>query len=186
MNAAKSLPTTGGAWREMTTAPYNAEPANFTDPFWGNAGAGFSIVGGRTTALVQGAGRQAGSPAPPTAASGRRATTGQHWKPTFDNMPSLSIGALAVDPVDDSLWVGTGEANTSQDSYAGTGVYRSTNGGKSYTRVGNVGGKNPLVSPHGLPVDLRQPRHGIRGDQQRSVAQGRLTERVDRGARPGR
>jgi hypothetical protein len=51
--AAKSLPTSGSAWQELTTVPYNAQPSNYTDPFWSNIGAGFSIVGGRTTALVQ-------------------------------------------------------------------------------------------------------------------------------------
>ena len=39
------------------------------------------------------------------------------------------------------------EANTSQDSYAGAGVYRSTNDGASYQRVGDdSSGNNPLVS----------------------------------------
>jgi hypothetical protein len=62
-------------------------------------------------------------------------------------MPTLSIGALAIDPADGSLWVGTGEANTSQDSYAGTGVYRSANDGRSFRRVGDdSSGNNPLVS----------------------------------------
>ena len=61
-------------------------------------------------------------------------------------MPTLSIGALAVDPADGSLWVGTGEANTSQDSYAGTGVYRSGNEGASLQRVGDTTAGNPLTS----------------------------------------
>ncbi len=187
VNAAKSLPTSGGAWREMTTAPYNAEPSNFTDPFWGNAGAGFSIVGGRTTALVQDAG---GTWFAGTADGGVWATSdhGQHWKPTFDNMPSLSIGALAVDPIDNSLWVGTGEANTSQDSYAGTGVYRSTNGGKSYTRVGNVGGKNPLVSHtvFQLTFDNRGTAYAATNDGlwRKGASQSAWTEVLDPAGEP--
>jgi hypothetical protein len=75
----------------------------------------------------------------------RSGDRGQHWTATFDSMPSLSIGSLAVDPADGSLWVGTGEANTSQDSYAGTGVYRSTDDGASYQRVGDTSsGSNPI------------------------------------------
>ena len=59
-------------------------------------------------------------------------------------MPTLSIGALTVDPADGSLWVGTGEANVSQDSYAGTGVYRSANDGATWQRVGDTTAGNPL------------------------------------------
>jgi hypothetical protein len=61
-------------------------------------------------------------------------------------MPTLSIGALAIDPATHALWVGTGEANQSSDSYAGTGVYASTNDGKTFTAVGAVNGVSPLAS----------------------------------------
>ena len=61
-------------------------------------------------------------------------------------MPTLSIGAIAVDPVDGSLWVGTGEANVSQDSYKGTGVYRTADGGASFHVVGaDASGNSPLT-----------------------------------------
>ena len=66
------------------------------------------------------------------------------WSPLTDGLPSLSIGALAVNPADGSVWVGTGEANTSQDSYAGIGVYRIAGSGTP-TRVGDsADGTNPL------------------------------------------
>jgi hypothetical protein len=143
---AAALPVTGSAWQEFTNVPYNAQPSNYTDPFWGNEGAGFSLVGGRITALATTADGTwfAG------AADGgvwKSTDQGQSWTPVFDSMPTLSIGALAVDPVDGSLWVGTGEANVSQDSYAGTGVYRSADDGASFQRVGDdSSGNNPLVS----------------------------------------
>jgi hypothetical protein len=144
---ARSLPVTGGPWTEFTTQPYQAEPAGYTDPFWSNAGAGFDLVGGRTTAMTQ---TPDGSWFAGTADGGvwRSRNRGGTWTPVFDGMPSLSIGAVAVDPRDGSLWVGTGEANTSQDSYAGTGVYRSTDDGASFSRVGNDNSTdgNPLVS----------------------------------------
>jgi len=141
---AAALPATSGTWQEFTTKPYNAEPAGYTDPFWSNLGAGFSLVGGRTTALAT---TPAGTWIAGTADGGvwRSTDQGASWKPVFDGMPSLSIGAVAVDPKDGSLWVGTGEANVSQDSYAGTGVYRSTNDGRSFQRVGDdASGNNPL------------------------------------------
>jgi len=76
----------------------------------------------------------------------RSRNQGQTWTPLFDSMPSLSIGALAIDPADGSVWVGTGEANLSSDSYAGTGIYRSTNDGASWQRVGDSRAGNPIVS----------------------------------------
>src|SRR5579864_4772485 len=144
--AAAALPVSGSAWQEVTNKPYNAQPSNYTDPFWGNEGAGFSIVGGRVTALAT---TPDGTWFAGAADGGvwRSSDSGQHWTAVFDSMPTLSIGALAVDPTDGSLWVGTGEANTSQDSYAGTGVYRSSNDGATWQRVGDdSSGNNPLAS----------------------------------------
>jgi hypothetical protein len=144
---AMGLSRTGGRWEEFTRVPYNAEPSNYTDPFWSNIGAGFSIVGGRVTALVTTAhgGWFAG------AADGgvwRSNDQGQNWTPVFDSMPTLSIGALAADPRDGSLWVGTGEANTSQDSYSGTGVYRSTDHGNTWQRLGDDQAGNNVLAAH--------------------------------------
>jgi hypothetical protein len=50
----------------------------------------------------------------------------------------LSIGALLVTGSGSkyTVYAGTGEANTSSDSYAGIGVIASTNGGSSWHRVG--------------------------------------------------
>ncbi|MGN6723368.1 MAG: hypothetical protein ACTHJM_12230 [Marmoricola sp.] len=142
---AHSMPSTGGAWTEVTNRPYNAETSPYLDPFWSNVGAGFGLVGGRTTALAE---APDGAWFAGTANGGvwRSSDQGAHWTPTSDGLPSLAIGAVAIDPADGSLWVGTGEANTSQDSYAGTGVYRSSDDGATYTRVGDVNGANPLVS----------------------------------------
>ncbi len=143
---AAALTAQGPRWQEFTTAPYNAQPASYTDPFWSNAGAGFSLVGGRVTAL---AATPDGTWFAGTADGGvwRSTDQGQHWTPVFDSMPTLSIGALAVNPADGSLWVGTGEANLSQDSYAGTGVYRSANDGATFRLVGGGSpASNPLVS----------------------------------------
>ena len=145
VRAANALPERGGRWQQFTNQAYDLEPSNYTDPFWGNEGAGFSLVGGRVTALAQ---TPNGDWFAGAADGGvwRSSDQGAHWTPVFDNMPTLSIGALAVDPVDGSLWVGTGEANVSQDSYAGTGVYRSTNDGSSWKVVApDAFGNSPLV-----------------------------------------
>ena len=142
---AAQLPRSGGAWQEFTTQPDDAQPSDYTDPFWSNVGAGWADVGGRTTALAT---TPDGAWFAGTADGGvwRSYDQGQHWTPVFDHMPTLSIGALAVDPVTHALWVGTGEANQSSDSYAGTGVYSSTNEGRTFSAVGDVHGVSPLTS----------------------------------------
>lgn len=62
---------------------------------------------------------------------------GATWQAVFEHVPSTSIGDLAVTPTSpDTLWVGTGEANIFRASMAGVGVYRSTDGGATYTHMG--------------------------------------------------
>lgn len=57
--------------------------------------------------------------------------------PIFDNEKVVSIGDVTVDQQDTSIvWVGSGEANNSRSSYYGDGVYKSTNGGKTWKNMG--------------------------------------------------
>ncbi|MGB9181930.1 MAG: carboxypeptidase-like regulatory domain-containing protein, partial [Pyrinomonadaceae bacterium] len=66
---------------------------------------------------------------------------GTTWTPIFDTAQSLAIGALNLDPANGWLWVGTGEANGSADSYAGVGLYRIENVNTTATLVGPI---NPI------------------------------------------
>jgi photosystem II stability/assembly factor-like uncharacterized protein len=55
----------------------------------------------------------------------------------FTDEEVFSIGAIAVAPSDgDILYLGSGEANNSRSSYWGNGVYKSTDGGDSWTNIG--------------------------------------------------
>lgn len=62
---------------------------------------------------------------------------GQSFKPVFDHLGSLVIGDMAIAHSDDNIiWVGTGENNSSRSTYAGSGLYKSTNGGNSWLFMG--------------------------------------------------
>ena len=59
------------------------------------------------------------------------------WAAVFDREPVHSIGAVAVAQARPSdVWVGTGEATNRQSSGWGDGVYKSTDGGRSWTNLG--------------------------------------------------
>src|SRR5664279_77673 len=62
---------------------------------------------------------------------------GTTFEPVFDNMPTASIGDIAIDPNNpDVVWVGTGEANIYRSSNPGCGVFKTTDGGKSWNLMG--------------------------------------------------
>jgi photosystem II stability/assembly factor-like uncharacterized protein len=62
---------------------------------------------------------------------------GTTFEPIFEQAPSAQGGDVTVAPSDpDIVWYGTGEANIFRSSNAGTGVYRSTDGGKTWQHMG--------------------------------------------------
>jgi photosystem II stability/assembly factor-like uncharacterized protein len=62
---------------------------------------------------------------------------GKSWQAIFDDMPSTSIGDIAVAPSNpDIVWVGTGEANIFRASMPGVGLYKSTDAGRTWTHMG--------------------------------------------------
>jgi photosystem II stability/assembly factor-like uncharacterized protein len=62
---------------------------------------------------------------------------GTVWNPIFDNQPVASIGAIAVAPSDPkTIYAGTGEPDIRSDLASGNGVYKSSNGGQTWTHVG--------------------------------------------------
>jgi len=61
---------------------------------------------------------------------------GQSFTSIFDSVDVLTIGDIAVNWQNRHIWVGTGEVNSSRSTYAGLGVYRSSNNGKSWEYLG--------------------------------------------------
>jgi photosystem II stability/assembly factor-like uncharacterized protein len=62
---------------------------------------------------------------------------GTTWTPLFDNEGSFAIGVVELDPNDSkTIWVGTGENNAQRSVAYGDGVYKSIDGGASWTNMG--------------------------------------------------
>ena len=62
---------------------------------------------------------------------------GTTFQPIFDTYGTHSVGDVAVAPSDPNIvWVGTGEANNRQSSSYGDGIYKSVDGGKTFTKMG--------------------------------------------------
>lgn len=120
--AAAARPPAGLATTSGTLTWVNAGPYN---------------IGGRVTAVVAIPG---GATAYLASANGgvfKSVNSGVNWTPIFDDYGAFSVGALALDPSDANvLYVGTGESNSSLDSYDGNGLYRSPDGGQSWQHLG--------------------------------------------------
>jgi hypothetical protein len=67
----------------------------------------------------------------------KSANGGQTWSAVFEKQKVAAIGAVVIDPTDNkTIWVGTGEANPRNDVSYGDGVYKTTDGGKTWTNMG--------------------------------------------------
>ena len=62
---------------------------------------------------------------------------GRTWTPIFDSQHVASIGAIAVAPSDSNIiYVGSGEADMRSDIQQGNGMYKSTDGGATWSHIG--------------------------------------------------
>ena len=112
------------------------ESSPFKNLQWRSVGPEFQ--GGRISSI-------AGHPANPytiyaAAGSGglwKTINNGTTWSPIFDSESSLCIGAVAVsDSNPDEIWAGSGEELMARSSYAGTGIFKSKDGGKTWENMG--------------------------------------------------
>ncbi|MGB0839461.1 MAG: WD40/YVTN/BNR-like repeat-containing protein, partial [Chitinophagales bacterium] len=65
-------------------------------------------------------------------------SNGTTMTPVFDNQAVMTIGDIAVDwgSEEHTIWLGTGENNSSRSSYAGVGMYKSEDSGKTWSYIG--------------------------------------------------
>ncbi len=77
---------------------------------------------------------------------------GGAWTPLLDGGPTLTIGSFALADADGrTIYVGSGESNSSRTSYAGSGMYKTTDSGKTWQAIG-------LSDTHHIGKVLVDPR----------------------------
>jgi photosystem II stability/assembly factor-like uncharacterized protein len=80
---------------------------------------------------------------------------GGSWKPVFDEQPVSSIGSIAIAPSDPNVvYVGSGEANIRGNVAAGNGIYKSTDGGKTWSHVWTQEGQIGTMVVHPKNPDI--------------------------------
>ncbi|HYT66175.1 MAG TPA: hypothetical protein VEL51_07155 [Vicinamibacterales bacterium] len=126
--------TAGSGLADLRAAQQTAVPS-FAEMRWRSIG---PYRGGRTKAAT-------GIPGQPNvfyvaATNGgvwKTTDYGVTWKPIFDDQPTGSIGAIAVAPSNPAIiYVGSGEGLQRPDLSTGDGIYKSTDGGKTWTHLG--------------------------------------------------
>ncbi len=147
-----ALPGLFGPWAHPFQQPPEIAPLLARLP-WRNVGP--AIMGGRIDDVAVVESRPA-TVYVATASGGLLKTTnnGTTWTLLFDEQPVSTIGDVTLAPSNPEIvWVGTGEPNNRQSSSWGNGVYRSTDGGRSWAHLG-------LADTHHIgriAVDPRDP-----------------------------
>ena len=152
----------GSAWQEVgPKTPFVTAPATYT----GRP----TIVSGRVTALAvspkchgEDCTVFVGAAGGGVWAAPNGLAPKPNWKPANDGIPTNAIGSIFFDPNDSkarTLYVGTGEPNGSGDSEAGVGLYRSTDGGKSWSLVGGSHGVSLNRAIAAVAIEPGNPNH---------------------------
>mgnify|MGYP005837221185 CR=1 FL=1 len=143
----------GSSTAAQVQAALNALPSIANEG--GNVTVTRRTQGGNVIFQITFGGTLAGYDVPQLVSSaGTVATVQQGRDPRF----AMFIGSIVLDPRDpDIIYVGTGEANNSPDSFYGTGIYRSTDGGLSWQVFA---GTDPLFYGKGVVKIIIDPNQG--------------------------
>jgi photosystem II stability/assembly factor-like uncharacterized protein len=156
MRRSRLLIASAFAWLTLSAGAafaQHAPPGAYDELAWRLIG---PLRGGRTRAL-------AGVPSQPSvfyvgAVNGglwKTDDAGRTWRPIFDAEPTQSIGAIAIAPSDPNIiYVASGEGLLRPDLSVGNGIYRSDDGGRSWSHLGLTDGQQ---IPE-LAVDSHDPR----------------------------
>ena len=128
VTAAASIALSSSSWTPIGPAPTSNGPI-----------AGGGAISGRINAVAADP-TNANIIYVATAAGGVWKTTngGTSWTPLTDSQSTLNMGAIAVAPsAPNTIYAGTGDATASTQSFYGRGVLKSTDGGATWTLLGN-------------------------------------------------
>jgi hypothetical protein len=120
----------GARWTEV-----GPKPLKFDDPVYPGGRGGWDKGSGRVSVMLVDRNDASGNTVLLGAAGGgvwRSTNAGGTWTDLSSGLPSLAIGAIGM--VKKRILVGTGEANTGTDNYAGLGVFYSDDTGKTWRR----------------------------------------------------
>src|SRR3954468_10178807 len=133
------IPNSGTAflnWSSLGPSPIISDPTGFQD---------YGPVTGRVTAIAVDQGDITGNTVYVGGAFGgiwksiNAASPNPIWTPIFESQPTLSTGAIAISS-SGTILVGTGEPNSAGDSYYGMGIFRSIDGGTTWTAISSADG----------------------------------------------
>jgi photosystem II stability/assembly factor-like uncharacterized protein len=156
---AAGLPGTARAGEDKPAPKSPAAPAGLQDPP-GIGALKYRSIGPAWGGRVS---RVSGVPGDPrvywaaTASGGvwKSEDGGSSWKPVFDEQAISSTGSIAVSPSSPNVvYVGSGEANIRGNVAAGNGIYKSTDGGKSWTHVFKQEGQIGTMAVHPANPDI--------------------------------
>jgi hypothetical protein len=126
----------GPQWQNLGPAPIISDPTGVQN---------YGFVSGRATRVLVDQSDPTGSTVYVGGAFGglwkstnaaARPVSAVSWTPLLDDQPTLSVGAIAIEPDNNQvLLVGTGESNSSGDSYYGLGILRSADGGATWNLI---------------------------------------------------
>ncbi|HVE99222.1 MAG TPA: hypothetical protein VNA12_08590 [Mycobacteriales bacterium] len=163
-----TVPDSANTWRNIGPRPIRVDGVAFPSV----DGYGVDQASGRVTAVEVDPRDATGNTVYIGAAAGgvwRTRDGGVTWVPVADALPTLAIGDVAIDPTNGWLHVGTGEGNTGGNNYSGAGVYRSKDGGATWTR-----------GP-GVPADLVTSTVEVSGPNVFVATSGGLYRSTNRG-----